>query len=326
VWTGAAQIDAVLLTARGRRWPRPVSLARVAWFHLRSEHSGFVVVVADRTAMHATARTLATAPQRYEPRPGSTAALRVVRAALRRRTLTARIARPATPTGPPRGGGAERFAYHFVRSQRRPIDLRRRRPGRPGRPPPVARGRSFGARRSGEDRRGVEQGGDARHPRSRGGAGTGRRTTGHGKLRSRIGVTNGSLPGQLGEDRDEAAERHHDALGFRTRGTLGGTAVGKGRKATAIDSRLSRSSTGSTNRSRVNRRWWAIHTLPTVMKLVTYARYAGHSSSSARKRWLKSSGSSRISSTSSVIAIANTPSLNASTRPVSRSPPPGGDS
>ena len=43
--------------------------------------------------MHATARTLATSPQRYEPRPGSTLALRLVRAArFRRRTLTARIA------------------------------------------------------------------------------------------------------------------------------------------------------------------------------------------------------------------------------------------
>jgi hypothetical protein len=43
--------------------------------------------------MHATARALATSPQRYEPRPGPTLALRLVRAArFGRRTLTARIA------------------------------------------------------------------------------------------------------------------------------------------------------------------------------------------------------------------------------------------
>ena len=34
-------------------------------------------------------------------------------------------------------------------------------------------------------------------------------------------------------------------------------------------SRFSRSSVGSMNRSRENRLWWAIHTLPTVRKLVT---------------------------------------------------------
>jgi hypothetical protein len=51
------------------------------------------VVVTDRTAMHATARTLVTTPQRYAPRPGPTLALRLVRVArFRRRTLTARIA------------------------------------------------------------------------------------------------------------------------------------------------------------------------------------------------------------------------------------------
>ncbi len=99
-WTGAAQIDAVLHDGTRATLGRgPVSLARVAWFHLRGEHSGYVVVVADRTAMHATARTLGTAPQRYEPRPGSTLALRLVRAArFRRRTLTARIA-PARDAG-----------------------------------------------------------------------------------------------------------------------------------------------------------------------------------------------------------------------------------
>ena len=71
----------------------PLSLARVAWFHLRGERSGYVVVVAGRTEMHATARAIPTSPQRYEPRPGPTLALRLVRAArFRRRALTARIA------------------------------------------------------------------------------------------------------------------------------------------------------------------------------------------------------------------------------------------
>jgi hypothetical protein len=55
-----------------------------------------VVVVTDRTEEHATARRLATTPQRYEPRPGPTLALRLVRAArFRRRTLTARVASAA---------------------------------------------------------------------------------------------------------------------------------------------------------------------------------------------------------------------------------------
>src|SRR6185295_5041751 len=48
----------------------------------------------------------------------------------------------------------------------------------------------------------------------------------------------------------------------------------------------------------------------------TYARYDGHSSTSARARWSYAEGSSLMSRTSSVIAIAKTPSLKASTRPV----------
>ena len=93
-WTRAARIDAVLRDGSRVTLGRgPVSLARVAWFHLQGERGGYVVVVTDRTAMHATARTLATSPQRYEPRPGPTLALRLVRAErFRRRTLTARVA------------------------------------------------------------------------------------------------------------------------------------------------------------------------------------------------------------------------------------------
>jgi hypothetical protein len=93
-WTEAARIDAVLHDgSRVALGASPISLARVAWLHLRGERSGYVVVVSDRTELHATARALSTAPQRYEPRPGPTLALRLVRAArFRRRTLTARIA------------------------------------------------------------------------------------------------------------------------------------------------------------------------------------------------------------------------------------------
>jgi hypothetical protein len=93
-WTAAARIDAVL--HNGTRVPvtgGPLSLARVAWFHLHGERGGYVVLVSARTEMHATARTLATSPQRYAPRPGPTLALRLVRTArFRRRTLTVRIA------------------------------------------------------------------------------------------------------------------------------------------------------------------------------------------------------------------------------------------
>lgn len=92
--TPAATIDAVLRDGtRVALGAGQISLARVAWFHLRGERGGYVVVVTDRTEEHATARRLATTPQRYEPRPGPTLALRLVRAArFRRRTLTARVA------------------------------------------------------------------------------------------------------------------------------------------------------------------------------------------------------------------------------------------
>jgi hypothetical protein len=94
VWTRGARIDAVLRDgSRKTLGSGPISLARVAWFDLRGDHSGYVAVVTERTEMHGTARTLATAPQRYEPRPGPTLALRLVRAGrFRHRTLTVRIA------------------------------------------------------------------------------------------------------------------------------------------------------------------------------------------------------------------------------------------
>src|SRR5262245_33077410 len=54
------------------------------------------------------------------------------------------------------------------------------------------------------------------------------------------------------------------------------------------------------------------------MKLVAKPRYAGHSWPSAERRSSNSVGGIRMSSTSSVIAIAKTPSLKASVRPVSQ--------
>ncbi|HET7856692.1 MAG TPA: hypothetical protein VFL41_09575 [Gaiellaceae bacterium] len=57
------------------------------------------------------------------------------------------------------------------------------------------------------------------------------------------------------------------------------------------------------------------HTPPIVKKLVTYARYAGHSSRIALSRCSSEPAGTLSSRTSSVIAIANTPSLKASSRP-----------
>jgi len=54
------------------------------------------------------------------------------------------------------------------------------------------------------------------------------------------------------------------------------------------------------------------------MKLVTYASYEGHWFAMPRHRWSNAVNGTEISSTSSVIATANTPSLNASVRAVSK--------
>jgi hypothetical protein len=107
-WTAAAAIDAVLHDgSRVAIGAGPMSLAHVAWFHLHGGRTGYVVVVTDRTEQHATARTLATTPERYEPRPGPTLALRLVRAErFRRRTLTARIAPAGDATEAARVAGA----------------------------------------------------------------------------------------------------------------------------------------------------------------------------------------------------------------------------
>src|SRR6185436_124921 len=59
--------------------------------------------------------------------------------------------------------------------------------------------------------------------------------------------------------------------------------------------------------------------MPIVRKLTRYAAYAGHTSRSVRVR-SGESGGTRNSRTSNVAAIANTPSLNASSRLVRKRP------
>ena len=141
-WTSAAQIDAVLhdgtRVALGRG---AISLARVAWFHLRGERSGYVVVVSDRTALHATARTLATTPQRYEPRPGSDAraAPRARRALPPAHAHRAHRAGPRRRRGRPRGGSAGRALITSCPASAGPVDPGRRRRRRPGRRRPGSR-------------------------------------------------------------------------------------------------------------------------------------------------------------------------------------------
>ena len=164
----AAQIDAVLhdgtRVALGRG---AISLARVAWFHLRGERSGYVVVVSDRTPMHATARTLATTPQRYEPRPGSTlarCASCAPRASAGARSPRA-SRRPATPTRPPawrrRWALADHLAPQPAQAQ---STFAADDQDAPNGHDQVARGRELREHEDpGEDRRGVEQGAQSTH-------------------------------------------------------------------------------------------------------------------------------------------------------------------
>ena len=60
----------------------------------------------------------------------------------------------------------------------------------------------------------------------------------------------------------------------------------------------------------------ANHTAPMVEKLTKYARYEGHWSASALSRSCPEPLGTPISSTSNVIAMENTPSLNPSMRAV----------
>src|SRR5436190_12282429 len=66
--------------------------------------------------------------------------------------------------------------------------------------------------------------------------------------------------------------------------------------------------------------WWMNQAAPIVRKLVTYARYDGHSLRIAWARCADAPAGSEISRTSSVIAIAKTPSLSASIRELSKRP------
>src|SRR4051812_33046880 len=91
--------------------------------------------------------------------------------------------------------------------------------------------------------------------------------------------------------------------------------VGKGKNAVAIsNSRLSTISRWLAEARRGKIAWWAIQTPPIVRKLVAYARYAGHWWAIPRHRWSNSDAGTCTSRINNVIAIANTPSLNASMR------------
>src|SRR5947209_20004324 len=63
----------------------------------------------------------------------------------------------------------------------------------------------------------------------------------------------------------------------------------------------------------MNNSWWLTQMMPIVAKLTTYAAYEGHCVSNAAPRSWPASGTCN-SSTSSVAAIASTPSLKASSR------------
>jgi hypothetical protein len=79
--------------------------------------------------------------------------------------------------------------------------------------------------------------------------------------------------------------------------------------------RLRNSSVRSTWRTCANSMWWLTQMMPIVAKLVTYVTYDGHWASSAGPRLVPLAGTCS-STTSRVAATANTPSLNASRRPV----------
>ena len=65
----------------------------------------------------------------------------------------------------------------------------------------------------------------------------------------------------------------------------------------------------------VNIWWWLIHMMPMVRKLITYATRAGHCARSASHSAVLGAGR-LMPSTSSVMAMAKTPSAKVSRRPV----------
>src|SRR5690348_5222565 len=79
--------------------------------------------------------------------------------------------------------------------------------------------------------------------------------------------------------------------------------------------RFLNSSERSTRSTAAKTAWWFTQMIPIVMKLTAKPAYEGHRSSSPwASEWPSSAFGTLISSTSSVMAIANTPSLNASSR------------
>ena len=72
--------------------------------------------------------------------------------------------------------------------------------------------------------------------------------------------------------------------------------------------------TWSTDFSALNMPWWLIHIVPIVAKLTTYAASLGQAVRSWRASDCDSSPLTFTSRISRVMAMANTPSLNASSR------------
>jgi hypothetical protein len=60
--------------------------------------------------------------------------------------------------------------------------------------------------------------------------------------------------------------------------------------------------------------WWLTQMMPMMAKLTTYAAYVGHWFARSRASSPASESGTRTSMMSSVMAIANTPSLKASSR------------
>ena len=93
------------------------------------------------------------------------------------------------------------------------------------------------------------------------------------------------------------------------------SAVGNGRNATVSSSTRLRNNRGrSTVVMRSKMSWWLTQMMPMMTKLTTYAAYEGHWFARSRASSPASESGTRTSMMSSVMAIAKTPSLNASSR------------
>lgn len=128
-------------------------------------------------------------------------------------------------------------------------------------------------------------------------------------------------PNQLADNASEIPEKRTNAttwsLWSPVRMAEEITEVGQGRML--VSSRYSRLSDISAELTLLRRRnmaWWVSQTTPMIANAARYAMYAPHSCASSCRNRPRSVGACN-SRTSSVMAIAITPSLNASTRPVS---------